>query len=313
MASWVVPAEFSGARLDAFVRYCLPHLSRRTLGQALDAKQFLLDGRAGKKGDRLAAGDQIVFAGPMDWLAEHPPPAVKLDIPIAYEDSSILVINKPAGVASHGFSGRDGGTLANWLAAHRPELLNVGKSRWEPGLLHRLDVETSGLILIAKTQAAFERLRAQFRRREIRKTYWALVWGDTDAEGIIDLSLAHDPADKRKMRAVKPSGSGKQLRSWRALTQYRRIGSAQGVTLLEIVMATGVMHQIRVHLGAIGHPIVGDVLYGAEGKENFSLSRHFLHAKGLAFCHPDDGRQIEIEADLPEELRNLLERVGLAV
>jgi len=307
----LVPAEFAAARLDVFVRHCLPHLSRRVLDRAIGAKLFLLNGRAGKKGDRLAAGDSLLFAGPVDWLAERPLPTAVLEPPVIYEDDSILVLDKPAGMATHGFSARDDTTLANLIAARWPELLKVGKSRWEPGLVHRLDVETSGLILVAKTQAAFDRLRLQFRRREISKTYWALVWGDADAEGVIDFPLAHDGSDRRKMRAVKPVDSGKRLRSWRALTQYRKFGAAQGMSLLDIVMTTGVTHQIRVHLAAIGCPIVGDALYGAEAKERFGLSRHFLHAKRLEFCHPGDQRRIKLEAELPSEWTDVLERLGI--
>lgn len=309
--SWLVPPEFAATRLDVFARQCLPYLSRRAIEQAIDAKLFVLNGRAGKKGDRLAAGDNLRFAGPPDWLADQPLPAAELDLPVVYEDDSILVLDKPAGLASHGFSARDHATLANVIAMRWPELLNVGNSRWEPGLVHRLDIETSGLILVAKTQAVFDRLRLQFRRREISKTYWALVWGDGGAEGIIDFPLAHDSSDKRKMRAVRPSGKGKPLRNWRALTQYRKIGAAGGTSLLEIVMATGVTHQIRVHLAAIGCPLVGDALYGIEGKERFGLSRHFLHAKGLEFCHPGDQRRIRLEAEMPRELTDVLERLGI--
>jgi 23S rRNA pseudouridine1911/1915/1917 synthase len=236
-----------------------------------------------------------------------------LEISIVYEDASILALDKPAGVATHGFSARDAGTLANWVAAERPEVLSVGKSCWEPGLLHRLDVETSGLILLAKNQAAFDRLRGQFRRREISKTYLALVWGDTKNEGVIELPLAHDRADPRKMRAAKPAVGATQPRSWHAVTHYRRIGAAQGLTLLEVAMVTGVTHQIRVHLAAIGLPIVGDALYGAAERENFGLARHLLHAKGLAFRHPDDQRPMALEARLPVELIVVLERLGLAL
>ncbi len=311
--SWLVPPEFAAARLDVFVRSCLPHLSRRAIDQAIGARLFLLNGLVGKKGDRLVAGNRLVFTGPVDWLAEQPLPAAELKLPIVFEDVSILVLDKPAGLATHGFSARDGVTVANFIVARWPELLKVGKSRWEPGLVHRLDVETSGLILVAKTQAAFASLRTQFRRREVTKTYWALVWGDTVDRGTIELPLAHDGSDKRKMRVIIPGGSGKPPRSWRALTQYRKIGAAHGMSLLEIVMATGVTHQIRVHLAAIGCPIVGDVLYGAEGKERFGLARHFLHARGVEFRHPDSQRTVQLESAMPGDLTEVLERLGTAI
>ena len=312
LPTWQVPAEFSGARLESFVRHCLPHLSRRLIHRALEAKFFLLERRAGKKGDRLVAGHRLTFTGPVDWLAERPSPDLQLVPAVIFEDDWILALDKPAGVPTHGFSGRDRGTLANWIAAHRPELRDVGKRRWQPGLLHRLDIETSGIVLAAKTQVAFERLQVQFRHREVNKTYWALVWGDSDEAGAIDLPLAHDRSNKRKMIAVKSDGRGPQPRSWPAFTEYRKIASAPGVTLLEVTMRTGVTHQIRAHLASRGFPIVGDQLYGGSGKGKFALTRHFLHAKRLRFRHPADERLVELDAPLPIELRNVLEQLKLA-
>jgi 23S rRNA pseudouridine1911/1915/1917 synthase len=312
LPTWKVPAQFSGARLDSFLRHCLPHVPRRLIHTALEAKFFLLDGRASKKGDRLVAGARLTFAGPADWLAEQPTPNLQLVSTVIFEDDSILALDKPAGVPTHGFSGRDVGTLANWITAERPELRNVGRSRWQPGLLHRLDIETSGIVLVAKTAAAFERLQGQFRRREINKIYWALVWGDTDETGMIDLPLAHHRSNKRKMIAMKSSRRGRPPRSWPAHTEYRKIASAGGVTLLEVTMRTGVTHQIRVHLASLGFPVVGDELYGASGKNKFTLTRHFLHAKRLQFRHPGDDRLVELDAPLPIELRNVLKQLRLA-
>jgi 23S rRNA pseudouridine1911/1915/1917 synthase len=309
--SWFVPPEFAAARLDVFARHCLPHLSRRAIEQAIGAKLFVINGRAGKKGDRLVGGDSLLFVGPVDWLAEQPLPAAGLEPPVIYEDDSILVFDKPAGMATHGFSARDGFTVANFIAARWPELLNVGKSRWEPGLVHRLDVETSGLILVAKTQAVFDRLRLQFRRREISKTYWALVWGDADADGVSDFPLAHDSRDRRRMRVIRADLMVKRQRVWPALTRYRRLGAARGLSLLEIHMTTGVTHQIRVHLAALGHAIVGDRLYGAAHAEAFGLQRHFLHAKGLEFAHPAAQRTVNLDAPLAPELGEVLRRLGI--
>ena len=221
-----------------------------------------------------------------------------------YEDVSVLVVDKPAGMATHGFSGHDQGTLANFLAAERPDLLMVGKSRWEPGLVHRLDRDTSGLVLVAKTQAAFEDLRLQFRRRQVRKKYWALVWGITESEGAVALSITHDSRDKRRMRAMSNTShrSNKQ-KSWPALTRYQKLWDINGLSFLEIAMETGVTHQIRVHLAAIGHSIVGDLLYGGESRENFGLKRQFLHAHSLEFFHPEDHRVVKAESELPLELK----------
>ena len=307
---WTLPVEHAEIRLDAFVRQCLPHLSRREVENAIRDRLFSVIGKVGKKGDRLAGGDRLVFQGPLNWLAANPLPAGDLEVRIAYEDSSILIVDKPAGLATHGFSGRDGATLANFLLARWPELTNIGKSRWEPGLVHRLDGDTSGLVVIAKTQTAFENLRSQFRRRRIKKIYWALVWGSTPAEGVIQIPLAHDRRDKRRMRAIPRSIRSKE-RTWNAVTRYRRIGHSRRLSLLEIDMETGVTHQIRAHLGAIGHPIVADTLYGAEQRNHLGLKRHFLHARSLMIRHPEDGRTLTVEAELAGELAELLRRLKL--
>ncbi len=308
---WSVPAELNSIRLDAFVRRCLPQLSRREIDKAIGEKLFLVNGRVGKKGQRLSCGDGLVFTGPAHWLADLPQPAAEFDIRIIYEDAAFVALDKPAGVASHGFSARDGVTVANFIAARWPEILNVGKSRWEPGLVHRLDIETSGLLLVAKTDAAFDHLRGQFRRRAIRKTYWALVWGDAESQGEIALPLAHDSRDRRRMRAIEPAESAARQRVWPALTRYRTLGAAQGVSLLEIEMATGVTHQIRVHLAAVGHGIVGDGLYGAAQAEAFGLQRHFLHAKGLELTHPSELSVLKLDAPLAPELGEVLRRLGI--
>jgi 23S rRNA pseudouridine1911/1915/1917 synthase len=307
--SWTV-AEHRTIRLDAFARQCLPHLSRREIENAIREELFRINQRIGRKGDKLVAGDLLTFRGPEDWLWAAPVPQPELRVPIVYEDPAVLVVDKPAGMATHGFSARDNGTLANFIAAQRPGLLAVGKSRWEPGLVHRLDRETSGLVLIAKTQSAFEKLKLQFRRGEIQKKYLALVWGSAEAEGVITYPIAHDPADSRRMRALVDAAIGAQKRkSWKASTRFWKLHDMRGFSLLEIEMKTGVMHQIRVHLATIGYPIVGDFLYGKDRRESFALKRHFLHACRLEFFHPADGRSVKMESQLPAELQDLLRRL----
>jgi 23S rRNA pseudouridine1911/1915/1917 synthase len=309
----LVAEEFASTRLDVFLHRRLPHLSRRELDYAIKQKYFFCDRRVVKKGERLAAGSRVEFVGPGSWLSERPTATPELKVKIVYEDSSILVLDKPAGLATHGFSARQTGTLANYIAARWPALLNVGKSRWEPGLVHRLDIETSGLIVVAKSQAAFDQLRRQFEQRQIRKTYWALVRGDTALQGIIDFPLEHDSQDRRRMRVAQSRRSAKPGRSWLAQTAYRKLARAASLSLLEIEMATGVMHQIRVHLAALGHPIVGDALYGDATTDEFGLQRHFLHAGRLEFRHPEDQRVVSFETELPGELRGVLEGLGMRI
>jgi len=309
--SWEVPLPLTDIRLDSFARQCLPQLSRREIAKAIGERLFFINGKVGNKGDRLSGGDVLIFNGPKQWLSVLPLPNFNRDIPILYEDSMVLALNKPAGIATHGFSGRDTETLANFLLATRPDLVNIGKSRWEPGLVHRLDRETSGLVIVAKTQAAFDRLRLEFRRRRIKKQYLALVWGKTAAERLIDVPLAHDPREPGRMRPVVTLSRAKKQRLWRAVTRFRRIGEAHGLSLVEVEMTTGVTHQIRVHLAAIGHAIVADSLYGASPTETFGLKRHFLHASSLEFFHPGDNRIVKLRAELPSDLRAVLQRLKL--
>jgi 23S rRNA pseudouridine1911/1915/1917 synthase len=308
--SWRIKPEYDQFRVDAFLHQCLPQLSRRQLASAIADRLFSLNGKVSKKGDRMSAGDFLAFHGPAALLSPQPLPNPKLELRTAYEDSAILILDKPAGMPTHGFSGQDEDTVANFIASKHPELLAVGKSRWEPGILNRLDRDTSGLVLAAKTQESFVRLRAQFRRREVVKTYWALVWGKTNLSGIVDLPLAHDPRNKARMRPVSSKPRQAQ-RSWKAITRYRRVAQSSEVTLLEIIMNTGVTHQIRVHLAAIGHPIVADLLYGSANTESCGLRRQFLHALKLEFRHPQTGRKLTVEAPLANDLRKTLRRLKI--
>jgi 23S rRNA pseudouridine1911/1915/1917 synthase len=308
--SWNVPDDRREIRLDAFVRRCLPHLSRRQAEKAIQCKLFRINHQTGEKGDKLLPGDRLTFKGPSHWLLTAPDSQSQLPVRLVYEDAWVLVVDKPAGMPTHGFSGGDRYTLANFIAAMRPDLLMIGRSRWEPGLVHRLDVGTSGLVLVAKTRAAFDDLRLQFRRRQIKKSYRALVWGVTATQGEVAYRIAHDSRDPRRMRAITGiARRAKKPKVWPALTRFRKLRKLGGLSLLEIEMETGVTHQIRVHLSAIGHPIVGDVLYGKRDRERFGLRRHFLHACGLRFFHPKDRRVITVESTLPAELEHVLSRL----
>lgn len=310
--SWAVPADQRPLRLDSFVHRCLPHLSLREIQKAIGEKAIWINGRAGKKGGRVFAGDVLTLQGFNYLLDQYPLPGWDLKLPILYEDAFVLAVDKPAGMDTHPHSGRKTKTVANFLAAIRPSLCGVGKSRWEPGLVHRLDRDTSGVILAAKDQASFDNLSSQFRRRVIEKRYWALVWGRTDQEGIVDLPLGHDPRDRRKMRAVTTEKKKKdRTRRWKALTKFRNLGYSQGFSLLQVEMKTGVTHQIRVHLQAIRHPLVGDPLYGEDQSDPFGLGRQFLHAVYLGFTHPKSGQNTAIESPLSEELQKILNRLRM--
>jgi len=234
-------------------------------------------------------------------------------VPIVYEDGFVMVLDKPAGMATHGSSGRQTKALANFLAAVRPALCAVGKSVWEPGLVHRLDRDTSGLVLVAKNQASFEDLRAQFRHGLIKKKYWALVSGKAKREGVVSRPLARDSGDPRRMTALLEQGGQRgRARMWKATTRFRLLGYGRGFSLLEVSTQTGVTHQIRAHLAAIGHPLAGDPLYGGEPLDPLDIGRHFLHAFYLGFRHPKSGRDVVVESPLPRELKQAVDRLGLS-
>jgi 23S rRNA pseudouridine1911/1915/1917 synthase len=306
-ASWSVTGQHANMRLDAFARRCLPHLSRRAIARAIQQNEIWINGSPAEKGAKVAEGDVMTFHGPASLLCDRPTAAEQLFFPIVYEDDSLLIIDKPAGIATHGFSGADKDTVANFIAAVRPEILTVGKNRWEPGLVHRLDRGTSGLLIVAKTQFAFDRLRAEFSARQVRKKYQALVCGVAPEAGSIPYSLAHDAKNPGRMVVVmdnSPLRAGRKV--WRALTRFRRLKVFDETSLVEAEMESGVTHQIRVHLAAIGHPIVGDTIYGERNAEMFGLERHFLHASSLEFSHPVQLRRIRIESALTAELETVL-------
>jgi 23S rRNA pseudouridine1911/1915/1917 synthase len=309
--NWKVTSEQAGSRLESFVRQRLPHLSRRESIKAIAEQAFTVNGRAAKKGDRLNSGDVVNFVGSRDWLADQPKPCHS-KVRIAYEDDDVLVIDKPAGMATHGFSGRHNDTVANFLVGHRPELVSVGNSRWEAGLVNRLDRETSGLVLAAKNQHAFGSLREQFRSRRIKKTYWALVWGDAAPCGLISFDLVHDPSHRGRMQIIEGSANRcKPSKIWQAVTRFRNLAASAEMSLLEIEMETGVTHQIRVHLAALGHAIVGDVVYGRKA-DSLQLGRHFLHACRIEFTHPASANIVVVESPLPAELRSCIDRAKIS-
>ena len=310
---WKISGAQAGMRMEAFVRLCLPHLSRRQAIKAVEENAFVVNARSAKKGYRLRENDVVMLHGSVDWLTQRPPPYQDLQPAILYEDADVLAVNKPAGLPTHGFSGRDKETLANLLISARPELSTIGKSRWEPGLVNRLDIETSGIVLLAKTQQAFEDLRKQFLDRQISKNYLGLVWGDPAANGTISFPLMHDSRTKGRMQAITGKVRSSRVKSWSAQTRFHKLASSGVMSLLEIEMETGVTHQIRVHMAAVGHPIVADGLYGSADSDNLGLRRHFLHAYRLRFLHPANSASIEITAPLPSDLMEVLNRLKIEI
>jgi len=303
----VAGAEDSGLRLDVLLSRRLPDWSRSQLQKLIRSGHVQIGAHAARKaGEMVAPGDRIVVQLEKEEL-HAAPEALPLDL--IYEDGDLAVVNKPAGMVVHAGAGVRSGTLVNALLYHMPSLSSAGGGE-RPGIVHRLDKVTSGLILVAKNDAAHRKLAAQFKARTVRKTYLALVHGRVKrGDGVIDAPIGRDPARRLRMKACSP-------RARQALTAYHVLRQFPGFTLLQVSPHTGRTHQIRVHLALLGHPVAGDALYGAPTlvrrgiQSQQPLTRTFLHASALEFCHPRTGERLFFEAPLPKELQGYLERLA---
>lgn len=287
-------------RLDLFVaRVC--GVSRSAAQRLIDEGRVMVNGVPLAPGDRLRAGDEVAIALPPPE-DEHPQPeAMPLDL--LYEDEHLLVVNKSAGMATHPGAGRRAGTLVNALLAHRPGIASAGSDPKRPGIVHRLDRETSGVLVVAATAAALRSLQRQFRQRKVDKRYLALAYGYVSPErAAIEAPIGRDPVHRQRM-AVLPEGR-------KARTEYRVLRQLEGCSLLEVRLLTGRTHQIRVHLASIGHAVVGDRVYGPKRQAIFA-PRQFLHAWRLALDHPATGERMTFRAPLPTDLGQVLEALGL--
>jgi 23S rRNA pseudouridine1911/1915/1917 synthase len=292
-----VTADKPGERLDVAVAR-LGEMSRAQAQRLIEEGQVsVAEGVRRKSGEKLVGGEELRIVVPPPVPAEPLPEDVHLDI--LFEDDDLLVVNKPAGMPVHPGPGHSGKTLVNALLAHCPDLPGIGGVQ-RPGIVHRLDKDTSGLMVVAKTERAHAGLSAAFKDREMHKTYVALVEGRMQpAEAMIDAPLGRDANNRRRMMI-----DGIAARE--AQTSYRTLATYDGQTLVEATLHTGRTHQIRVHFASMKHPLVGDVLYG---KASPLVPRQFLHAQRLAFKHPVDGREMSFEAPLPEDLESALKKL----
>jgi 23S rRNA pseudouridine1911/1915/1917 synthase len=292
----VIPADAPADRLDRAVARLFGVSRGRAMDWIADGR-VRIDGKRAPKGARVGPGARVSVEMPPPDQPEGQP---ELPIRIVHADAHVVVADKPAGMPSHPLKPGERGTAANALVGRFPELANVGPHAREGGLVHRLDTDTSGLLLAARTDAAHAKLREQFSSRSVDKGYLALVQGELHASGEIALPLAHEGA---KMRAVSDPDYAEEHGARAALTLFTPLERRGGFTLLEVQIATGVMHQIRAHLAFIGHPLAGDALYG--GPALPGLSRHFLHAARLGFVHPD-GSRARFDSALPPDLATVL-------
>lgn len=309
----VVPPDAEGQRLDRFLAAMLADQSRSRLQKLIESGHVeLRRGGPGGRGVPVRA-NLAVHAG--DWVGVQAPEPVAttlaaepLPLEILYQDVDLVVVNKPAGMVVHPGAGHGAGTLVHALLHHVPDLSGVG-GELRPGIVHRLDRGTSGVMVVAKHDAAHQALARQFHDREIEKEYIALVWGVVQAGRRIDAAIGRDPVHRQKM-----SARAKHARH--AVTRITRARHLPGLTLCQVAIQTGRTHQIRVHLSAIGHPIVGDALYGGVHRRVLGdiravqrLTRPFLHAARLVFHHPRDGRRMEFIAALPPDLSEVLDEI----
>jgi 23S rRNA pseudouridine1911/1915/1917 synthase len=286
----------AGSRLDKYLAMHCPGLSRTYLQKLVREGLVTVNGHPAKSGLKLETGDRISVNVPASPTNPLSPEAIPLKI--VYEDDDIIVIDKPAGMTTHPSPGQTAHTLINALIAYYPKLAEMGSS-FRPGIVHRLDRDTSGLIIVAKNTAAQMNLINQFKDRAVHKTYLTLVQGHLIPDrGIIEAPIGRDTGDRKRMAVVT---SGRPARSEYAVVKYYK-----GYTLLEVKPETGRTHQIRVHLAAIGYPVVGDAVYGV--KSPF-LKRQFLHAHHLGFRLPGTGEQVEFESELPDELATVLNQL----
>ncbi len=235
---------------------------------------------------------------------------MNIPLDIVYEDEDVVVLNKQAGISVHPSENEPTGTLVDALLMCYPELKGVGEDPIRPGIVHRLDKDTSGLLVIAKNQKAFEFLKKEWQDGRVVKKYLALVWGHPKEEGEIISELARSPKDFRRRIVVNPGkNKDKKITGKLAITEYKVVKKYDNFSLVEVYPKTGRMHQIRVHMASIGHPVAGDKIYGGKEKNPEGLGRHFLHAFYLSFALPD-GKRLALEADLPEDLCAFLTKLS---
>ncbi len=294
-----------GLRLDVFLARRLENLTRSQIQLLNRSGAVRIEGRVDKAGYKIRGGEII----DVDLQALAPAPLIPEHMPfqIYFEDQDLAVIEKPAGFVVHPGSGTRSGTIVHGLLFHFQNLSNASGTN-RPGIVHRLDKYTSGLLIVAKNNVAHARLSKAFQDRMVQKTYLALVHGKPPkTAGAIEMSIGRHPKIRTKMAAS--TGRGRA-----AYTEYRVLEQLCGFAFLELKIKTGRTHQIRVHLSSIGHPVVGDDVYGERSCKEFtkkygSLNRYFLHSTGLCFPHPSTGIALEFHSPLPEELQKLLERV----
>ena len=298
-------ADISGERLDAFLARCVPDLSRSGAQRLIEDGQVTRNGKPGKKNDKLNIGDEIRYTIPEPREVDIKP--TQMDLNIVYEDEDVLVINKPKGLVVHPAAGHQDDTLVNGLLHAMGDDLSGINGELRPGIVHRIDKDTSGLLAVAKNDRAHIFLASQLKDHTMARTYEAIVCGSfREDSGTVDAPIGRHPSDRKKM-TVTARNSKDAVTHWEVVKRYR------GYTHIRCRLETGRTHQIRVHMAHIGHPILGDMVYGHK-KPELGQDSQCLHAGILCFRHPKDGRPVIVQAELPEYFKEVLaklEKMGI--
>lgn len=294
-------ADREGERLDAFLARSVPDLTRSAAQRLLERGAVTLRGRAAKKNDKTRLGDTLTVCLPEPQPVDLVPQDIPLDV--IYEDDDVIVVNKPVGLVVHPAPGHPDGTLVNALLYHCGTSLSGINGELRPGIVHRIDRDTSGLIIAAKNDAAHLALAAQLQDHSLYREYEAVCVGTLkEASGTVDAPIARHPADRKRM-CVDPKGGRAAVTHWSVLGRY------PGHTHIQCRLETGRTHQIRVHMAYIGHPLLGDVVYGAK-KPVPGLAGQCLHARRLSFVHPSAGTRVTVECPLPDYFSQALRKLA---
>ena len=308
----IVEQLFKPVRLDKYLKKKIKDISREKIINCIKKGKIKIVGKNKIKPSFILKGEEKILLEISDFLnsakelSSIRPQSIFPEPKILYEDKDLLIIDKPAGIIVHPtINNITNPSIASWFLQKNPFISNVGEDLLRPGILHRLDKETSGVLILAKNNFIFDYFKNLFKTRKIKKEYIALVRGEIKRQqGIIDLPLIRSKKSPIKRKVVNKKDKGKM-----ALTKYKVLKQYEGYTLLEVFPQTGRTHQIRVHLASIGFPVVGDKMYGKLKKLNkLNLSRHFLHAQTISFVLPS-GELIKVEAPLPEDLKNVLQQL----
>lgn len=299
MEKLIVQDNEKGVRLDSYIASKKRELSRTNVQRLIEDGNILVNNNTQKTSYKVIPGDEILIVVPKPKEIELKPQDIPIDI--VYEDSSIIVVNKPKGLVVHPAVGNPDGTLVNAIMNICKDSLSGIGGEIRPGIVHRLDKDTTGLLIIAKNDKAHINLSEQIKNREVKKIYIALVRGVVpENEATINMPIGRSTKDRKKMAVVK---NGKE-----AITHFKVLNRFKNYTLLEIKIDTGRTHQIRVHMSEIGYPVVGDMVY-SNGKNEFGVEGQMLHAKSLDFNHPITGKQMHLEAELPNYFKKVIEKL----